>query len=220
MNKSRRLALLLALYICGLSASEASAWYAPHLGRFITRDPAGQIHISRVGMEQSDTDATLVGRSIERDDFEPMINYDGGMNLHQYVGSKPTIHSDPSGLIPPGWDSPRPGIGLPGTGFPSPTPGGGSFGGWGVQPSNAGDLYCYYLTPGNSASADPWYLNWGSEAGFVTGGLAGGAAALGPEVVIMREGCFKIICRTIKTGIRRDPAHHGKPHGHWHFWRW
>ena len=92
------------------------------------------------------------------------------------MGNGPVNGTDPTGLIPPGWDSPRPGIGLPGNGFPSPTPGGKPFGGGGVTPSNAVDYYCHYLIPGNSARADPWYLNWGSEAGFVTAIVAGGGA--------------------------------------------
>ena len=96
--------------------------------------------------------------------------------------------------------------------------------------------YWHYLKPGkgHNAPADPWFLNWGSEAGFgtaaVAGTAAGGVAAVqvvyleGQAVVqitIMRAGnVFKIISRPLKRGFRIDPAHHGKRWGHPHWWRW
>jgi hypothetical protein len=41
------------------------------------------------------------------------------------------------------------------------------------------------------------------------------------QVNIMSSGnVFRIISRPFRTGFRIDPAHHGKPWGHTHFWRW
>lgn len=59
-------------------------------------------------------------------------------NLYRYCGNSSLVHVDPTGLIPPGWDSPTPGIALPGYGYPSPTPGGRAFGGSGHPTSGSG----------------------------------------------------------------------------------
>jgi hypothetical protein len=56
--------------------------------------------------------------------------------------------------------------------FTGPQPSGPGF----FDPGQPGAYYCHFLIPGNSAPADPWYLNWGSEAGFGTGIVTGGGA--------------------------------------------
>ena len=35
-----------------------------------------------------------------------------------------------------------------------------------------------------------------------------------------RDNVFKVIGKRPKAGFRVDPAHHGNPWGHIHFWRW
>jgi RHS repeat-associated protein len=108
-----------------------------------------------------------VGRWLSED---PIGFTAGDVNLYRYVGNGPVNGTDPSGLqtypLPAGpGGSP---IGQPWPGSPKPSP-------WPSGPSGP-SLYCHYLTPGNSAPADPWYLNWGSEAGFGTGIVTGGGA--------------------------------------------
>jgi RHS repeat-associated protein len=108
---------------------------------------------------------------------DPISFAAGDVNLYRYVGNGPVNGTDPSGLYLWGIGTPNLGGGppnFPGHSYnprPEPEPG---------PPAKPAppNLYCYYLTPGNSAPADPWYLNWGSEAGFGTGALAG-ASALG-----------------------------------------
>ena len=59
---------------------------------------------------------------------------------------------------------------------------------------------------------------WGAWA---TAALAAVGTALGVEINILSKGnVFKIISQTLKQGFRVDPAHHGKPWGHTHYWRW
>lgn len=200
MNARRYILVIAAACLNFTIAGQASAYHAAHMGRFTSRDPAGEL--GRMGIGIPPDPGTAMGL-IERDEYDPMAGYKDGMNLYQYAKSAPTVNTDPSGLETPSqWsfqyrDKPRP-------------------------PKEPGpNLYCYYITPGNSAPVDPWYLNWGSETGIVVGGAAGAAAAAGPTVTVGTGGCFRIWCTRIGAGIRRDPAHHGKPHGHWHFpWNW
>jgi hypothetical protein len=178
------------------------------------------------------------------------IGFDGGdPNLYRYVANNPITEPDPSGLRPAvtpsitacckfddGSEKWSETVSCPG--FLGQTTAGccsdrasGWFYDWKVVSSSYGpcppprppepNLYLHYLIPGHSAPADPAILNWGSEGCFCVAGAAGGLAAAGTEVTIYTAGCFRVLFRRLGTGIRRDPMHHGKPHGHWHFpWNW
>lgn len=38
--------------------------------------------------------------------------------------------------------------------------------------------------------------------------------------ILSRGNVFKVVCRPARCGFRIDPAHHGKPWGHAHWWNW
>lgn len=91
-----------ALAILGFAAEEASAYYAPHLGRFLSRDPAGSNNVSRIGLAAGSAITHSGGRLFKRykpnDDPMAMAPYHDGMNMYQYVKSAPTNYFDPSGM--------------------------------------------------------------------------------------------------------------------------
>jgi hypothetical protein len=95
MNKRCSLAILVACFSLAV-AEEASAYYAAHMGRFMSRDPNGDI--GRFGTE-TPRDSGMATGFIDRDQFDPMAQYDDGMNLYQYVNSSPLIYVDPLGLL-------------------------------------------------------------------------------------------------------------------------
>ncbi len=107
---------------------------------------------------------------------DPLRFQAGDANLYRYVGNGVTSAIDPSGLEeilpPPGLPREDPAWAyyeMQGYSPPPPPPDEGP---------GFGDLYWYYLTPGDSAPSDPWILNWGSEiAGGI--GIAAGTAAAG-----------------------------------------
>lgn len=90
-----RISLALAFFVVLLTVQAASAFYAPHIGRFVNRDPAGQPHVNRLHT-QAQIAAITYGQFIERDEIR--APYHDGMNTYQYVGSRPLISLDPSGL--------------------------------------------------------------------------------------------------------------------------
>ena len=75
---------LLAVFIF---AADASAYYHPTLGRFMSRDPGSEVptHVATGGISPG-------GRFVERDPYED------GMSLHQYERGNPVHWQDPSGL--------------------------------------------------------------------------------------------------------------------------
>ena len=90
---------------------------------------------------------------------DPIRYLSGDANLYGYVGGMPVRSVDPEGLFG-GWG----GWGLPGgPELPRLDP---------DEQKRRDELYCFYLTPGNCAPADPPVLNWGSEAGFCTAAVA------------------------------------------------
>jgi len=121
----------------------------------------------------------------------------GDVNLYRYVSNRPTAASDPSGREPV---PPPPG---PPSRWTGP-----EYAAWYAQymaymgqiaapvvPSSEPGfwyLYWYYLMPGHSAPADPWYLNWGSEfaggVGIAAGLAAGGLALAGGGGAVAAEG--------------------------------
>jgi hypothetical protein len=96
MNAKRFCLTLVATCLALSVASQASAYYAAHMGRFTSRDPNGEI--GRFGMEVPPDSGMAMG-FVDRDQFDPMAQYDDGMNLYQYVGSSPAMFTDPSGLL-------------------------------------------------------------------------------------------------------------------------
>lgn len=94
MNKRLSLTLVVAC-LCLSVAEQASAYYAAHMGRFTSRDPNGEI--GRFAMEMPPDAGISVGL-VDRDQFDPMAAYDDGLNLYQYVQSRPVDEIDPMGL--------------------------------------------------------------------------------------------------------------------------
>jgi hypothetical protein len=94
MNTNPMRALLIVCSVV-LIPNIASAYYAAHMGRWTSRDPFGEI--GRIGVEARPNPGTN-GDFLARDRFDPMGAYHDGMNLYQYVRSKPVNAVDPSGL--------------------------------------------------------------------------------------------------------------------------
>ena len=109
-------------FLC-FAAEEVSAYYAPEMGRFISRDPAGKHSLARIGVTKGVESVSSGGRFIDRDEMvassfddladgadsafvtssydpneDPLAPYHDGMSLYQYVGSNPLVSADPSGL--------------------------------------------------------------------------------------------------------------------------
>ena len=100
MHAKQRAFGLAAVAILGFAAEEASAYYAPEMGRYISRDPAGRNNLARIGAANSSVDQPTSGRLIDRNDAntDPMAPYHDGMNLYQYVEAAPLQRTDPHGL--------------------------------------------------------------------------------------------------------------------------
>ncbi len=86
MKRIHLVAVLVVLVAMGIFAADASAYYNPSMGRFMSRDP-GAGSATRIGAG---------GRAVTGG-FIPRDQYHDGMNLYQYVGSNPIIAVDPSG---------------------------------------------------------------------------------------------------------------------------
>ncbi len=88
MKISHMVAIVVAVVAIAFFASEASAYYNPSTGRFLSRDPGPEVP-ARVG--------------------SAIAEYADGMNLYQYAGSSPYAGTDPTGLATlkfetlPGW---------------------------------------------------------------------------------------------------------------------
>ncbi len=95
MNARRFILTLVVAVITLGTAHEASAYYAAHIGRFTSRDPAGEVE--RFGGEMP-ADSEMETGFVDRNHFDPMAEYDDGMNLYQYVQSDPVHYVDPQGL--------------------------------------------------------------------------------------------------------------------------
>jgi hypothetical protein len=92
---NRRFSFTVVVLCFALSVAEqASAYYAAHMGRFTSRDPAGEI--GRLQMEMP-PDSRTEFQFVLRDEFAPMAQYNDGLNLYQYVQSVPTMNYDPTG---------------------------------------------------------------------------------------------------------------------------
>ena len=86
MKPTHLLAALVGIAAIGILAADASAYYHPGMGCFMSRDP-GAGSANRIG----------AGGAAPGGQFMPMDQYADGMNLYQYVGSNPANAGDPSG---------------------------------------------------------------------------------------------------------------------------
>jgi hypothetical protein len=87
MKNIRMVAIAVGLTTIAILAADASAYYHPTIGRFISRDP---------GAGRSATRPTATANFPPRDPTGSK-QYADGMNLYEYVRSRPTIATDPSG---------------------------------------------------------------------------------------------------------------------------
>ena len=88
MRRTHLIALLAAVAAIGVLAADASAYYHPGLGRFLSRDPGpAESGPVRVGAR---------GPAV-RSGFAPRDNYAEGMNVYQYVAGRPCCYVDPTG---------------------------------------------------------------------------------------------------------------------------
>ena len=191
------------LVVCAvvLIPNIGSAYYAAHMGRWTSRDPmADRIEGSRLtnsgAVLPRDVPVydggTVVSMTPSWDQGPQEYGYTDGYNLYQYVRSNPTAHTDPTGLIPPGYDTPWPGIGLPGSGIPSPTPGGRPIPGWGV-PSDG--TPCGNLTIQCDSGPKSWPVYGDSDkAGGILRPIGGSGCVtlVGPNRIICTGGCQAI----------------------------
>jgi uncharacterized protein RhaS with RHS repeats len=93
MTSTHRIALGLSILIVAIVAADASAYYHPGLGRFVSRDPGPGSTIARIGT----AGPAGSGHTITRDPTGSG-QYIDGANLYQYVRSMPTVLVDPMGL--------------------------------------------------------------------------------------------------------------------------
>lgn len=93
MKRTHLIAVLAAAVAVGVFAADASAYYHPGMGRFLSRDPGpgGTMGAPRVGT----AGPAVGGGFLPRD---PTEQYGDGMNLYQYVGGNPISSLDPEGL--------------------------------------------------------------------------------------------------------------------------
>ena len=93
MRTTRLLTVLIGMAAIATLTADASAYYHPTMGRFSQRDPgAGAKSPARVGA----AGPAAGGRFAQRDPTGTS-QYADGMNLYQYVGSRPTAALDPMG---------------------------------------------------------------------------------------------------------------------------
>ena len=89
MKHSHLVAVLAGLAVAAVLAADASAFYHPGLGRWISRDP---------GASTGDAMRIGAGGQAVGGGFLPRDQYADGMNLYQYVRSSPTGILDSEGL--------------------------------------------------------------------------------------------------------------------------
>jgi len=153
----------------------------------------------------------------------------GGLNTYGYVGANPLTYYDPYGLF--GMDDVFGAI-YNATGEWSPSQGlvdGAA--GFGDGVSSVASLGFY----STADLREDWDIDGGVDecsdtyrrskyVGYAWGAATGAGAAgraMGVKVNFRSQGnVFKMLSTRLKMGFRIDPAHHGKPWGHRHWWRW
>ncbi len=88
MKRTYLLAVLVSLTVIAIFAADASAYYHPTVGRFVSRDPG----------PNGDSAAPATGTRFVPRDPTGTGQYRDGTNLYQYVQSNPVAALDPSGL--------------------------------------------------------------------------------------------------------------------------
>ena len=88
MKRTRLIAMLVAMTTIATLAADASAYYHPTVGRFISRDP-GPGRLPRPGTTTHFLPRDPTGTN----------QYADGMNLYEYVRSHPVGRMDPSGTV-------------------------------------------------------------------------------------------------------------------------
>lgn len=102
MNVALMRTLMVAFSVV-LIPNISNAFYAPHMGRWTSRDPV--VHVSRIGSENiaSIDVGKFVSRVIPNSRppivSEPRGGYVDGFNLYEYVHDMPTVGLDPYGLL-------------------------------------------------------------------------------------------------------------------------
>lgn len=93
MKRTHLMAALVAVVAVGIFTTDASAYYNPSTGTFMSRDPGagGAMAASRVGS----AGPAVGGKFIPTD---PTGQYRDGPNLYQYVRDNPITGLDPQGL--------------------------------------------------------------------------------------------------------------------------
>jgi len=95
MRGTRLIAVLTGIATVAIVAANAHAMYHPGLGRFVQRDSGpGAGSPARIGS----VGPAVGGRFIPRDPIGSN-QYADGMNLYQYVGSRPAVAVDPDGRV-------------------------------------------------------------------------------------------------------------------------
>lgn len=99
MKRTHLLAILVSLTVITILTVDASAYYHPTMGRFISRDP-GPGGSTRVGTAGPATGSRFIPR-----DPTGTNQYADGMSLYLYAQGTPTNFRDPKGLaVDPGID--------------------------------------------------------------------------------------------------------------------
>jgi len=93
MKRTHLIPAFVGLVAVCILAADASAYYHPGMGRFMSRDP-GAGGAMRIGAGR---EPVAVGGFIPRDAVGKQ--YGDGMNLYQHVGSNPGKFRDPTGLL-------------------------------------------------------------------------------------------------------------------------
>lgn len=185
MNKRFSLTLVVSC-LCLSVTEQASAYYAAHMGRFTSRDPNGEIGRFGTGMPP---DSGMAMGFMDRDQFDPanVFNrkrgqFDPIAVYHDGMNLYQYVRSNPILLTDPSGLAPPP-----------------SF--W--------DQYFYFCEWGNSAPADPFWMNWGGEVGDV----AAVAGSLGAGIA--KKCCKKAAKEIIEGGVPKPPWGGSPPGGGW-----